>query len=263
MYSTAKRADLEALLRTRRLDRTVVDPAAAPPIDTLAPTGLPIIDTALRGGFPRGQLSELIGARSSGRTTVLHAACAAATSRGELVAVVDSLDMFDPVSAADAGVDLDRLLWVRGSVGAHGSPGSLGLTGHASQGSLLQEACERAIKAFNLILVAGGYGMAVLDLADIPAIVLRRIPIITWLRLQRGLEGRETAGLVIADTHLGRSARGVTLELASASPTTSTSTASTMSTTFAQSSPWALPPFELTVARCQRAAGLPARPALR
>ena len=41
---------------------------------------------------------------------------AAATARGELVALVDALDMFDVESAAAAGVDLDRLLWIRGQV---------------------------------------------------------------------------------------------------------------------------------------------------
>jgi len=41
---------------------------------------------------------------------------AAATARGELVALVDALDMLDVASAEAAGVQLDRLLWVRGHV---------------------------------------------------------------------------------------------------------------------------------------------------
>ena len=141
------------------------------------------IDAQLGGGFPRGQLSELVGARSSGRTTVLHALLAAATRRGELVGLVDSLDTFDPPSAAEAGVDLDRMLWV------HHSP--LTADPGLPRGDLLHSACERALKAFNLILQAGGSSgaslpvLAVLDLADLPAPVLRRIPFITWLRLQR------------------------------------------------------------------------------
>ena len=71
------------------------------------PTGVTALDARLGGGFPRGQLSELVGPRSSGRTSLLLQMLAAATARGELVALVDALDMFDVESAAAAGVDLD------------------------------------------------------------------------------------------------------------------------------------------------------------
>ena len=113
------RADLESLLRTRQLDRTLT--TALPPLDPgtnprLAPSGIPALDARLGGGFPRGQLSELVGPRSSGRTSLLLQMLAAATARGELVALVDALDMFDVESAAAAGVDLARLLWIRGHV---------------------------------------------------------------------------------------------------------------------------------------------------
>src|SRR5437870_2183544 len=113
------RADLESLLRTRQLDRTLT--TSLPPRDpqdeqASAPTGLTALDARLEGGFPRGQLSELIGPRSSGRTSLLWRMLAAATARGELVALVDALDTCDPVSASAAGVDLDRLLWIRGHV---------------------------------------------------------------------------------------------------------------------------------------------------
>ena len=68
---------------------------------------------ALTGGLPRGCLTEICGPASSGRTTVLLAALAAATRRGEFCAVVDASDALDPQSAAAAGVELERLLWVR------------------------------------------------------------------------------------------------------------------------------------------------------
>src|SRR5436853_5256299 len=111
------RADLESLLRARRLDRTLT--TMLPPIDprdeaAAAPSGIASLDARLGGGFPRGQLSELVGPRSSGRMSVLLSLLAAATARGELVALVDALDMFDAESARAAGVALDRLLWIRG-----------------------------------------------------------------------------------------------------------------------------------------------------
>src|SRR5438067_1324840 len=71
------RADLESLLRTRHLDRTLT--TALPPLDpagtrddaVVAPTGVSGLDALLGGGLPRGQISELAGPRSSGRTSLM------------------------------------------------------------------------------------------------------------------------------------------------------------------------------------------------
>jgi hypothetical protein len=82
------------------------------PAPEMASSGAPAID-ALTGGLPRGCLTEICGPASSGRTTLLLAALAAATRRGEFCAVVDASDALDPQSAAAAGVELDHLLWVR------------------------------------------------------------------------------------------------------------------------------------------------------
>ena len=75
-------------------------------------TGIATLD-ALTGGLPRGALSEIAGPASSGRTGVMLATLAGATRRQEVCALVDASDSFDPASAAAAGVDLERLLWVR------------------------------------------------------------------------------------------------------------------------------------------------------
>src|SRR5215831_12667126 len=113
------RADLESLLRARRLDRTLTT-ALAPPDPTdeeaVAPCGVAPLDARLGGGLPRGHLSEIVGPRSSGRTSLVLQLLAAATARSELVALVDALDRLDIASASAAGVALDRLLWVRGHV---------------------------------------------------------------------------------------------------------------------------------------------------
>jgi recombination protein RecA len=82
------------------------------PAPEMLSSGIAAID-ALTGGWPRGCLTEICGPASSGRTTLLLAALAAATRRGEFCVLVDASDALDPRSAADAGVDLDRLLWVR------------------------------------------------------------------------------------------------------------------------------------------------------
>jgi len=54
----------------------------------------------------------------------------------------------------------------------------------------------------------------VLDLADAPPVALTRIPFTTWLRVQRIIEGSDTACLLVAPQPLARSAGGLTLLLA-------------------------------------------------
>src|ERR1700678_4052859 len=85
---------------------------AVRPAPEMLSSGIAAIN-ALTGGWPRGCLTEICGPASSGRTTLLLAALAAATRRGEFCVLVDASDALHPRSAADAGVDLDRLLWVR------------------------------------------------------------------------------------------------------------------------------------------------------
>ena len=228
------RADLESLLRARKLDRTlttllpsapspdelpapgniapadiappdIAPPDIAPP-DIIAATGLPPFDARLGGGFPRGHLSELVGQRSSGRTSVLLQALAAATARGELVALIDALDMLDVASASAAGIDLDRFLWIRGHV----------VTNPGMCRDINQRALEQAVKALTLVLQAGNFGIVVLDVAEAPKDAIRRLPFTTWLRLQRIIEGSQTACLLVGTDLMARSSAGLTVRLSTA-----------------------------------------------
>ena len=198
-------AGLETALRARKLDRTLT--TALPPLErrdasALIATDLAALDACLRGGVPRGQLSEIVGPHSSGRTTLVLQAMAASTRRGEIAAFVDTFDRLDVASAAAAGIDLDRLLWVRGW-DCRSGPASAGPDGFVN----------RALKALNLVLQAGGFACVVLDLADVPPAALTRIPFTTWLRVQRIIEGSDTACVLIAPQPLARSAGGLTLSL--------------------------------------------------
>ena len=156
-----------------------------------------------------GHFSEITGSRSSGRTSLLAALLAAATARGELAALVDTFDVFDVESLAAAGVRLDRLLWVRGETSTSAFPPLT--NGRRQPGA--DRAIARAVKAMNLILQAGGMSLAALDLADAPIQALRRIPMTTWLRLQKVVEGQSTAAVVVGAVPMSRSAGGVTLTL--------------------------------------------------
>ena len=79
----------------------------------LQSTGIPSLDAILDGGVPRGSIVELCGTASSGRTSLSFSLLAKATERQEVCAYVDVSDSLDPLSLASAGVDLQRLLWIR------------------------------------------------------------------------------------------------------------------------------------------------------
>src|SRR5438093_12079219 len=76
-------------------------------------TGLAVLDEALGGGLPRGRVTELAGAPSTGRTGLACAIAATATRAGETIAWVDPADALEPEAAAAAGIALARLLRVR------------------------------------------------------------------------------------------------------------------------------------------------------
>jgi recombination protein RecA len=214
MRATAVDKDyLESLLRDRKLDHTLSHRGAVPltppatDLRWVVPTGMGELDTRLDGGLPRGHLSEVVGPRSSGRLSILVSALAAATARGEAVALIDPLDMFDPVSASAAGIDFPRMLWVRGEAST-----SARVSLSCDYGTL-QKSLDRAVKALNIVLQAGGFGVVAVDLAEVAAQTIKRLPYTTWLRLQRVIEGSETACVLIGSEPIARSSGGVSVQL--------------------------------------------------
>ena len=238
------------------------------PAPEMVSSGIPAID-ALTGGLPRGCLTEICGPASSGCTTFLLAALAAATRRGEFCTVVDASDALDPHSAACAGVALDRLLWVRcgdnspqrrpstplracpepaegaGSVTEkHGNqragcpisrasfarevgagetcPELVEWTGLSSQAAFdfdrtslrqSERRLEQVLRATDLLLESGGFGLIVLDLADLPPQSARRIPLTTWFRFRRAIEHTPTILLAIEQHPIAGSCSSLLLQL--------------------------------------------------
>ena len=158
------------------------------PAETLS-TGISTIDNALHG-FPRGAITEIHGQSSSGRTSLMLSVLAAATSREETCALVDCNDTFDLSSAANAGVDFNRLLWVR--------------CGHR---------LERAFKAVDLILHGGGFGSVALNLCDVPPKIMRRVISTWWFRFRRAIENTPTALIVLTPVNAVRSCAVLALEV--------------------------------------------------
>src|SRR5581483_10369365 len=75
------------------------------------PVGISAIDL-MTGGLPGGAITEIVGPASSGKTTFMLSVLETAT-RSDLCALVDASDSFDVISADDAGVVFNNLLWVR------------------------------------------------------------------------------------------------------------------------------------------------------
>ncbi len=213
-----------------------------------ASTGLVNLDALLGGGIPRGQITELVGPGSSGRTSVTFAIVAEATERGEVAAYIDATDSLDPRSAQRAGIALDRLLWVRcgAATGAFAGPSSRNgedYRGHPHEHRTRAEAVQRADtgqgrrvaaadrrerlslpvrfskkndpawQAVNLVASAGGFGVIVLDLGGLSKRGLREWQSRQWLRLRRAIENSPTALVILASEHLASSVSALVLEL--------------------------------------------------
>jgi hypothetical protein len=206
-------------------------------------SGVPAIDL-LAGGLPRGCLTEICGPISSGRTTVLLATLAAATRRGEYCAVIDASDALDPSSLAATGVDLDRLLWVRcneesprrhrdretcetekntasaATLSRGKGGGSQSACNFDGEGWIKNESrrsehrLEQVLRTTDLLLESGGFGLIILDLADLPPLAARRIPLTTWFRFRRAVEHKPTILLAIAQQPIAGSCSSLLLQLA-------------------------------------------------
>ena len=172
------------------------------------PTGLPGLDARLGGGFPRGRLSELCGAPSSGRTSLATTLLAETLARGSLAAWIDPADAFDPGSAAaclagwaagreepdrEAGDALQRLLWVRA------------------------RSEQEAIRCAERILQTEGFELVVLDLAHArgraPRGAVRGIPESSWIRLARLAAHGQGALVVLSETPQAGSRAELVLEM--------------------------------------------------
>ncbi|MDQ5845882.1 MAG: DNA recombination/repair protein RecA, partial [Acidobacteriota bacterium] len=160
-----------------------------PPAEVIA-TGISQVDAFTGGGLPRGAIAEIYGRRSSGRTSFMVSALAHAIGCEEVCALVDTSDVFDPQSAAQAEINFDRLLWIR-----------------------CTNNLEHAFKATDLLLQAGGFGLVMLDLGDVPAQTAKRIISSWWYRFRRTLEATPTALVVIAEESSVRACAALTLEL--------------------------------------------------
>lgn len=186
MNAAVKKEEIESILSDRF--GHIFERHERPLAETLS-TGIAAIDDVLHG-FPRGAITECHGESSSGRTSLLVSGLAGATAQEENCALIDCHNTFDVASATDAGVDFNRLLWVR-----------------------CHHNLEHAFKAVDLILHAGGFGFVALNLCDVPRPAVRRIVSSWWFRFRRAIENTPTALVVLTRVSALRSCAALALEL--------------------------------------------------
>ncbi len=174
--------ELRAQLKLVDLHRRVVESVS---------TGMPGLDR-LTGGLPRGAVTEITGPASSGRTSIALSIFAEATARGESIALIDGRDAFTPHSAVRAGVDLKRLLWIRCN---------------------RMDGMDAVLKAADLLLKGGGFGVVAVDITDLPASNLENVPPQTWFRFQRTIENTPTILLIIGQKPVAQSSAALVLRV--------------------------------------------------
>jgi len=133
--------------------------------------------------FARGSVIEISGQASSGKTSFALTLLAKLTSAGEICAVVDSADSFDPRSAELAGVKNENLLWVK------------------CGGQL-----EKAFMAADHLVQAKGFGAIWLNLTGLAQNKLRMVPKTYWYRYRTRIKETPTILLATANEHVTGSA---------------------------------------------------------
>jgi hypothetical protein len=126
--------------------------------------------------FTRGTVAEIAGGPSTGKTSLILSLLSKLTRAGEVCAVVDSSNSFDPCSAVISGVEIENLLWVR------------------CGGDL-----EKAFMSADYLVQAKGFGAVWLNLSGLPKRQLRAVPKTYWYRYRTRIKETPTMLLVTAE----------------------------------------------------------------
>ncbi len=186
------------------------------------------VNVLLEGGIPRGRISEVIGPRGCGKTSLAAAFISNATRRGEVTAVIDLANSFDPATMAEGGVELSRILWVhpgekvRGLLDVEGMldvyhvPLPLHRQGEETyrKGTVdrrreINQRAKNFLRAAELVLEAGGFGLLVMDFGE-NAFTLASS---SALRLARMAERSGTAVLMLVTRPVCGTFAAVSLDL--------------------------------------------------
>jgi len=153
-------------------------------------SGLDPLDDLIDGGIPRGRISEITGRAGCGKTSIAASFAKSATRRGEVAAWLDVSGTFDPESMAAAGVELRRMLWASMTMTTMTTATRMPRVA----ASPLARRQSAIIKAAELVLEAGGFGLVVLDFGEAP----RALTHASALRIARAAERSGAAVIALA-----------------------------------------------------------------
>jgi recA bacterial DNA recombination protein len=134
-----------------------------------------------------GEITEVVGRLGSGRTSVLIRWLGDVTCAGRAAALVDTDDTFDATTAAHAGIDLRRLLWVR-------------CGGRR----------DVALRATDLLVHCPGFALIALDTGE----VAPRLPLTAAFRLKLAARCADTALVILGRRRIAGSSATVAIETA-------------------------------------------------
>ena len=166
------------LVSARRIQRETV----------VLPSGIAELDRLTGGGVPRGELTEVV-APGSGGAGVLYSLLAAASKRGERMAVVDPSAALDVPSAQAAGVALERLLWIR------------------------PDGSRQGLRVMEWILETGSFAVVVLDLGICRPQRSLALPSACWVRIRKRAAAARAAAIVLSAEGLLGSFASLSLEV--------------------------------------------------
>jgi RecA/RadA recombinase len=127
----------------------------------------------LKGGLPRGHLTEIVGSKSSGKTTLLFKMLSGFNKQESMIAYFDFSETFYPPSAQRSGVDLKKLLVLR--------PPNI----------------PAGLRAAEILFRSGSICVAVFDLAA----TKDQIPKALLLRLKRSVKQARGIGIFLRESN--------------------------------------------------------------
>jgi energy-coupling factor transporter ATP-binding protein EcfA2 len=141
--------------------------------------------------FSRGCLNEIVGSDGAGKSSIVRSLLGKLTNNGEVCALIDTANSFDPNTAKLGGILLENLLWTRCS--------------------------GEVVKAFtsaDYLIQAKGFGAIWLNLNHISAKDLRAVPRSYWYRFRTKVRDTPTIFVVTVNNEsIAESAATVSYQL--------------------------------------------------
>jgi hypothetical protein len=141
------------------------------------PTGIrPLDQKLLHGGLPKGHLIEILGSKSSGKTSLLFHILSGLNESEAKIAYLDFLGTFYPLAAQRSGIDLKRVLVLK--------PANI----------------QTGLRAAEILFRSGGIFVSVFDLVGIHDQISKAL----ILRLKKSIRQAQGIGIFLREPDSSR-----------------------------------------------------------